>query len=358
MPAISRRIKTAKLTAKAKKEEEVKRSAIITNTGITLETCYCRKCCLQKPPSDFFTAVDSYLDSSGKFSICKTCCNEIYDKMYAMERSLSKALLKTCRILNVRYDEKAVTATEERLRAMVDTGKNISYNVFGIYKTKLGSVNSKNVADRAIIEDYTFIEPGNEIVEGITEEDTPDAVDLQQFWGNNYNYDDYVFLEKELAEWKKTHKSDTKAEEFLLTEICHKSLEIRKAREIGKSTAGLVKELQDLMKTANVDPAKTAMIGSGKAMDTFSSFIKTIEENEPIDTFKDDAIFKDFDNILWYFKKFVTRPISNFFGLSRIFNLEDDSFQEEIEENENEFISKLIDDSVDINNKESSLEEE
>ena len=96
----------------------------------------------------------------------------------------------------------------------------------------------------------------------------------------------------------------TKAEETLLKEICYKGLEIRNARTQGRSPGSLVKEYQELMKTANVDPAKTAIAGSGKARDTFSEFIKTIEQNEPADYYEDQKLFKDFDNIDFYFKKY------------------------------------------------------
>jgi hypothetical protein len=99
----------------------------------------------------------------------------------------------------------------------------------------------------------------------------------------------------------------------------------------GKSTSGLVKEKQDLMKTASVDPAKTALAGSGRSQDTFSAFIKTIEENEPADYYKDKEMFKDFDNIDWYFRKYVTRPLKNFITQSRDFSVEVDDEENEFE---------------------------
>jgi hypothetical protein len=118
-----------------------------------------------------------------------------------------------------------------------------------------------------------------------------------------------------------------------LKEICHVELKIRKARIEDKSTASLVKELQDLMKTANVDPAKASLANAGKSQDTFSSFIKTIEENEPADFYKDKDLFKDFDNLDWYFKKYVTRPLKNFIQIgSRDFDVSDNDFEDEIED--------------------------
>lgn len=304
------------------------KKSITASNGVVLEKCYCRKCCLMKPPGDFFISVDMYLDTSGKMSVCKKCVNEMFGKFYSSERTIQKALYRLCKILNVRYDEEAVAGAEEYVRKCVDSNKEYN-NVFGIYKNRLSAANSKNLADHDILEDFTFYEVDVPIVSNTMPDDEEDAVDLKQFWGSNFEYDDYVFLERELTEWKKTHKSDTKAEITLLKELCHKSFEIRKAREVGKPTAALVKEYQELMKTANVDPAKTAMIGAGKAQDTFSGFIKMIEENEPADFYKDKALFNDIDNIYLYFKNFVLRPIRNFMTQSRIFNLSDGTEDEE-----------------------------
>ena len=149
------------------------------------------------------------------------------------------------------------------------------------------------------------------------------------YWGEGYNFIDYEFLETELSEWKRTHKSDTKAEETLLKEICHKQLEIRRARSEARPTSSLIKELQELMKTASVDPAKTAIAGAGKSQDTFSAFIKTIEENDPADFYKDKGVFKDYDDIGKYFEKYITRSLKNFTTGSKDFNINDDDSDDE-----------------------------
>jgi hypothetical protein len=149
-----------------------------------------------------------------------------------------------------------------------------------------------------------------------------DNEDLAYYWGTGLNEEDYAYLEKELSEWKKTHRCDTKAEESLLREICLTALAIRKERAAQHSPKSLVKDLQDLMKTASVDPAKTAQANSGKSLDTYSSFIKIIETKEPAEYYKDKMLFRDFDKLDKYFKDYVTRPLKNFVTQSRDFNVE------------------------------------
>ena len=86
------------------------------------------------------------------------------------------------------------------------------------------------------------------------------------------------------------------------------------------------------MRTASVDPAKANMASSGKSLDTFSAFIKTIEETEPAEYYKDKALFKDFDNINFYFEKYVRRPLKNFVTGSRDFNVDADTDDEEYDD--------------------------
>lgn len=306
-----------------------KTKKIVSKTNVIVESIYCRKCMKIKHPKDFFSSVDD-LDSNGYFSVCKDCCNELYDNYYRVEHDLSRTILRVCRKLNLRFDENAIRATELHLQTLSENNKE-SDNIIGIYKGKLASSVKSNPTDKNSAVDLTFSEPSYYVpVDDTSMDNVEDAFDLKKFWGENYTYEDYAFLENELSEWKKTHRCDTKGEILLLKELAYKSLEISKKRLEGSSTSSLVKELQELMKTASVDPAKTATLGAGKSQDTFSSFIKTIEENEPADYFKDKELFKDFDNIDWYFKKYITRPLKNFITQSRDFNVESDDDNDEL----------------------------
>jgi len=188
-----------------------------------------------------------------------------------------------------------------------------------------------------------FTEPSKELIEEI-QDNNLDIVDmeyLKNFWGSGLSDEQYNFLESEMARYRRSHKSDTATEESLLRQICFMELNIREKRfaSQGQSPNNEIKMLQELMKTASVDPAKSNIAGAGKSQDTFSSFIKIIEETEPADFYKDKQLFKDVDNIEWYFRKFVTRPLSNFLGLTRNFDLNSDDDNMDIED---DTISEII----------------
>lgn len=349
MATRSKKLNTGNVTVvESQKGRTITRKTVVTakdyisKTGVTLEQCYCRKCMKNKKPDDFFEAVDNgFVDANGKMSVCKDCCNAMFDLVYNSNGMiLDKAILKICRYLNIAYSEDAVNMTMEHIDTNTKKGINTS-SIFGIYKAKLHIIMNKgDIRDKADRnQDLTFREPVISRVadDGLLDQQVPEAQDLRVRWGSNLEYDDYVWLEKELSDWKKTHKCDTKAEETLLEQICLTKFTIRKMREESKSPGGLIKELQDLMKTANVDPAKTSLANAGKSRETFSEFIKTIEENEPAEYFEDKKLFKDFDNLEYYFKKFLTRPLKTFILGSRDFNIgeeppEDDDLDLEIAE--------------------------
>ena len=320
--------------------QKIKKPEPVTKTGIVVKESWCRKCMQMKKPIEFFEATDVFLDSNGLMSICKDCLEDMFNRIYQNEHSMQKAIYRVCKLANIKYDE---SAYQETLKTLEDkTRVKTITRVFGAYKVCLRRSTRTNLGKNQGDNDLTFSEPISfKNDNSLEQSEEPENVKeyLNQFWGTNFSFDNYNFLEKELSEWKKTHKCDTKAEESLLKELCYKELEIRNARVEGISTATLVKEKQDLMKTASVDPAKTALAGSGRSQDTFSSFIKIIEETEPAEYFQDKALFKDFDGIDFYFKKYVTRPLSNFLQNSRDFNVDaEDTETEENEDTIEEFI--------------------
>jgi hypothetical protein len=300
---------------------------------IEITDCYCRRCMEIKKADNFFKATDTILDKNEKMSVCKECVSDLYIRYWNIEKNLDNAMLRLCRILNWRYEKDLIPTLEDQLEK---AGKSPDDpTVPGLYRIKI-TMKSKHeqggnfFGSKSNDDSLSFREPMDrptiEIDEDAFGEETPN---LKVFWGESFSYQDYVFLEAELALWKGSHKADTYAEISLLKELCYKELEIRKARIEQKSTSALVKEKQDLMKTASVDPAKANMASSGKSMDTFSAFIKTIEETEPAEYYKDKELFKDFDNIAFYFEKYVRRPLKNFVTGSRDFNVDADSDNDE-----------------------------
>jgi hypothetical protein len=236
-----------------------------------------------------------------------------------------------CKTINVVYSEVALDKLKTHLDTSMKKGRVIN-NPFGLYISKIqSSVNNDDLINLTfmdnIIENRIFQE---EVVD--SEYDIEEINRLKKKWGNKYQIEELAYLEDKLSRWDASHGINTYSDEVSLINVCRKQLEIDLANEQpGSDTSNLVKQLSDLMKLAGVDPKETKTAVVGKSKETFSNFIKIIEETEPAEYYKDKNIFKDFDNLNFYFKKYVTRPLGNFLRVTRDFDVlenedEDDDF--------------------------------
>ena len=223
----------------------IKREYKPSKTGFIIKEHYCRKCMRMRDVREFYSAVDVYLDASGMFSICKDCVNKIYDDIFSTEKNMQTTILRMCKMLNIKYSEEAISATKNHIQTLREKGVEDS-PVFGIYKIKLTAQERSYIGDNH--PNLTYEEVTSIIVNSNDTETETETVhyDVKEFWGKGFDDDTYTWLEKELDEWKAAHRCDTKAEKVLLREIVLKQYEIEKARKEEKSTAALVKELQDL----------------------------------------------------------------------------------------------------------------
>lgn len=298
---------------------------------------YCRKCSEMKPKSAFHGAVDSYLDTNGLMSICKECCDEVFQSQYSATKDFRKALLNTCRILNIAYVDDAVVSAENRISSHLEKGKTVNTaNIVGYYKQALAGA-SNMLGNRISLlifrEPTTKIEPSQ--LEYIDGEHKKAIEEYQYEWGKGYSLEEYEWLERRALDWKKAYATDTPAEKSLLREIIFKEFEIRRAREAGDTYDTLSKEYQSLMKTANLSPSQSNASNSGKNMETFGNFIKQIEEKEPAEVFGEEReAFKDWQNIDYYFEKYIVRPLKNFVQGSKDFNVDASPSDEEDFEDE------------------------
>lgn len=295
---------------------------------------YCRRCTKTKPSSDFFLALDDFLDRNGYFSICKSCCNEIYNIMYESEGNLPRAILRCCRMFNVVFDDTAVMATESHLKTMDEKGSKTE-NTFGIYKTKLASITKRGFKDKEISTSLTFTEPSKPLPPSDPiDEKEKNAEELKQFWGDDLNRDDYIWLEKKYAKWKSEYSIKTSGEAELLQMIILKLFDIRKVRKEKGSTDKLEVAFQNLLKTSGLTPAQTTAASQGKTGDTWGMLIKMVEKEHPAEHYKDYKLFADFFDLGKYLLNYVTRPITNFFTGQKNYEIDDDDpiFSQEAEE--------------------------
>lgn len=303
------------------------RKKIISNTIVpkslqNIRSCYCRRCQRNRELKFFYNAVDDVLDCNGYMSICRTCMAELYDKYYASEKSLKKAIFKACKTFNVRFDDIALDLTEKHIETSRNNGK-IVESIFGIYIGKLIlSLNNGTLAGNMI-----FSEAFSHVSEDGIAPDHNNAEYFIESWGEGLSENDYLFLEHNFFKFKETHKADTFAEIVLLRRVCKKLLFINKAEIEGDTNiAKFEKELMELMKSLAISPQYAKMADGGKNLETFGNWIAEIEREEPAEWLEHEGnLYKDVDNTELYFDNYIRRPLRNLILQSQDFNLTDEN---------------------------------
>lgn len=260
---------------------------------------------------DFYTAINDKFFANGRVHICKECIkNYCYKEDGSVDLDKFKQILM---MINAPFYSKEFNTAIEKDK-----------DTIGVYM-------------RAICLNYK----GQEWRDGETQkyisnqnkDKEPFVIspELIRKWGGSFEEEEYIFLEEELKEWKKTHKCDNQAEITLLKEICITVLDIRNARNDSNSTKNLRKDLQDLMKTASVDPAKANAISDSQTVDRFGVWIKDIEQKRPAEWHDEQEKYVDMDGFKPYIQDYIVRPIKNFFTGSKDFivNGKDLSFKKD-----------------------------
>ena len=333
---VSKPVKRTRPTSRRKKEPN---TFVSKSTGVESTENYCRKCRETKIPSHFYPATDLYLDTNGMMSICKDCVADMYNKIYQVEFSIDKTVFKMCRILNVKYDERALDSAKTQIEKKEKTGSSYG-NVFGLYKGKLTSVRRTPIASKSSDDsDYTFVEP---LVAGTfssdEEEVAPDMKEvLEERWVPGMTLADYEFLEKEFSKWKMSNKCDTQSEIVMVKAICFQQNKIRQMRIMGHSVTTEEKALMELMKVSALTPNQQNAASAGRTQETFGSWVADIERMMPAEYHEQNELYKDMDDIDAYGRMYITDPIRNFITGSRDFNLA------EIEDDGGDFDNKFDD---------------
>ncbi len=302
----------------------------VNKNGQVIESVYCRKCCETKRPSEFYSAVDNFLDSNGYFSLCKSCIGKMYVNFYKSEGHLEKAFYKLCKNINLKYDIAAIDALRSQYNAK---GKEFGdESDVGTYKARLVSV-QKSFGEKSENLDLTFKENiiTSQNVELLQSDDFEEAKELIEFWGQ-YPTEDIQFLEKELSEWKANYSCSNRAELMVLKEICYIELEKKKLRKAGgdSDTKDLVKRTNELLKVGGIQPYQTKAVEGSKSVDTLGMWIADVENFEPAQWLEGEGheIYHDVANTEKYFQDYFVRPLRNFLLQTKDFNIDDDNFEE------------------------------
>lgn len=269
---------------------------------------YCRRCQTLKTSDKFYEAMNPSLDTNGYMSVCRDCCNEIYDEYFNEIHDIEKSIFLTCEDLDIRFSKEAIISTKSHVDSFKSKGRNIG-KIFGIYKSKLSSTGKSNGMTNFRFKD------SNESLEDVQddkvknkltirnldtdyENESIEIIYLKDKWGNEIPIESLIWLEQKYNEWYDNYDIQGKAMELLIEQLCFEEFFMYQERQKGQDVSKRLKNVQDMMKSSKLSPRQETASEQAE-FQTISEFIKKVEQTKPF--VKKNSEFEDVDsfNKMW-----------------------------------------------------------
>lgn len=290
--------------------------SVVKKPQITVsnDKIYCRVCRNTESSTAFYTTTNPMLDTNKFMSICRDCCNKIYDDYFAIYSNMEKSLYLTCQDLDVRFSLDSLKQTQSHIEGLITKGK-IAKKVFGYYKSKLESTGKANEK----LDSFRF-KDSDHLVKIQTDTDTSsDTEDFEmsesnfvlteeiiKHWGKGKDFLEYEFLEEQMYKIKTSFECPDYGMEMIMKDICFINMDIERIRQDGKNAKGdinkLIETRSKLMNDAKMKPIQSTGAEANDQI-TFGMLIKKLENDRPTDEPLDE--WKDPDNFEKWQKIFV-----------------------------------------------------
>lgn len=249
---------------------------------------------------DFYSTTNEELFHNKKLPICKHCLKKFVYEDKKINLDKFKNILQ---IYDIPFYEKEWNASLNGSKEVLGSYMRIVYLNYKDKHWKDG-----DIIDKKLIYDE--------------EDEKLSDIDLINRWGFGFTEEELQWLENDYCQWTTHHDCEKLSIQRLVQMICIKELEIRKARQNGKSTDKLEKSLRELMNDSNLTPKTMSAMNESESTKMYSQWIKDIEQYRPAEYFKDKSLYEDFDGIKEYFERFILRPMKNLLTGTREFDKE------------------------------------
>ena len=260
----------------------------------------CKKASGLLDEKDFYSTANEEFFHNKKLPICKHCLKKFVYEDKKINLDKFKNILQ---IYDIPFYEKEWNASLNGSKEVLGSYMRIVYLNYKDKHWKDG-----DIIDKKLI--Y------NEEDEKLSD------IDLINRWGFGFTEEELQWLENDYCQWTTHHDCEKLSIQRLVQMICIKELEIRKARQNGKSTDKLEKSLRELMNDSNLTPKTMSAMNESESTKMYSQWIKDIEQYRPAEYFKDKSLYEDFDGIKEYFERFILRPMKNLLTGTREFDKE------------------------------------
>ena len=248
-----------------------------------------------------------YQSNDGYLNICNSCRDAYYYRLVDLYNgNQAHAIRHFCQQFDIIFHEDALTASRQisadrsrisHYQAKKNLGQTArigSTYIDGIkydYQNKLDDVIESR--EQAKSEDSTI---------------TASAVDR---WGVGFTEADYKLLDEHYRMLKKYNPNCDNNQEIFIKDLCYtKLLQMKAMRGEGKSDDfdKYTRLYRDTFKQAGL---KTIQETDNSSEETLGVTLSIISQYTPEEYYRDKKLYKDFDGLGDYIKRFITRPLRN-----------------------------------------------
>ena len=226
---------------------------------------YCYKCgrAFSKRKGYFYVNHSQLYRGIGYLSICKECVEAIYEGYLARSGGDQRASIRQlCRKLDLYWNDNVYDSV---------WSKSTSRTIVSSYIQRLGTQTYINKCyDDTLLEEKKMLpkSKAEEIKEAplvpeqeeyVMPEDFDISDEVKEFWGPGYTPEMYSQLEQRRQYWMNRFPNGGQIDigtEALIRQICSLEIDINRDRTAGKSVDKSVNALNQLIKTANLNPTQ------------------------------------------------------------------------------------------------------
>lgn len=278
-------------------------SRVNTNKSIMPQTRFICSCCgaeFHIQQENFYLNENSplYAATNQFLPMCKQCVDALFNEYIRILGDRIKAIHRICVHFDYYYSNELAKKiilqskmTDSVLQSYIDEC-NLIANKDKTYDTYLSELTDENIKLPSMSEQ--------------------EEMTLTERWGSGiYNKKEIQLLEEHYQMLKKNNPNIDGNQEVFIKDLCLLNLQKLKSTKQGdtKGILDFTKAYRETFKQSQLQLTTE----TGTEEDTLGVTLETISRYTPEEYYKNKSLYKDFDNIGDYWKRFVFRPLKNLF---------------------------------------------
>lgn len=270
-------------------------------------TC-CGKSWKQQKTHFYLSRSPLYTANNGYIHICCECLNIYYDQMLAVfSGDEARAVEYICHQFDWYFSPSAFQRLKNSfpdgtnmLSTYIRKGRAYADGTYGDYYTD--TIKQRNLSETSPLVDV-YATP-----EAPTDSKVSQSARLR--WGSTFDDDKILELEDHYKMLHRLNPNCSNNQEIFIKQLCQINMVMNDALRSGKfdTYTKASAEYRNTFKQAELQSGDAT---DASANETFGVTLATISKYTPEEYYKDKTLYKDFDGIGDYFKRFVKRPLKN-----------------------------------------------